>query len=101
MNLYKNNMNSKDIDKKESFNREIILTTREILSRLGYKKTSTEEAVEKLGWKDVKIIYNTNMAELIQRGITATPALAIDGKIVLSGRYLPVNKLVQLLQEKE
>lgn len=64
-------------------------------------KKSTEEAVEKLGWHDVKILYNTNMAEVIQRGITATPALAVDGKIVLSGRYLPTNKLVQLLQENE
>ncbi|NHJ00741.1 MAG: thioredoxin family protein [Candidatus Heimdallarchaeota archaeon] len=64
-------------------------------------KKSTEEAVEILGWHDVKILYNTDMAEVIQRGITATPALAIDGKIVLSGRYLPANKLVQLLQENE
>ncbi|MFX0016639.1 MAG: thioredoxin family protein [Promethearchaeota archaeon] len=64
-------------------------------------KKSTEEAVEKLGWHDAKILYNTDMAEVIKRGITATPALAIDGKIVLSGRYLPANKLVQLLQENE
>lgn len=64
-------------------------------------KKSTEEAVEILGWHDAKILYNTDMAEVIQRGITATPALAIDGKIVLSGRYLPANKLVQLLQENE
>jgi small redox-active disulfide protein 2 len=64
-------------------------------------KKSTEEAVEKLGWQDVKILYNTDMAEVIQRGITATPALTVDGKIVLSGRYLPANKLVQLLQENE
>lgn len=64
-------------------------------------KKSTEEAVEKLGWKDVKILYNTDMAEVIQRGITATPALAVDGKIVLSGRYLPANKLVELLQGNE
>jgi len=62
-------------------------------------KRSTEEAVEKLGWQDVKILYTTDMAEVIQRGITATPALAIDGKIVLSGRYLSANKLVELLQE--
>ena len=28
-------------------------------------------------------------------------ALAVDGKVVLSGRNLPANKLVQLLQENE
>lgn len=64
-------------------------------------KKSTEEAVKKLGWQDVKILYTTDMAEIIQRGITATPALAVDGKIVLSGRYISANKLVQLLQENE
>ncbi|PWI48114.1 thioredoxin family protein [Candidatus Heimdallarchaeota archaeon B3_Heim] len=62
-------------------------------------KKSVEEAIEKLGWTEVKILYNTDMADIIQRGITSTPALAVDGKIILSGRYLPVNKLVQLLQE--
>lgn len=64
-------------------------------------KKSTEEALEKLGWNEVKVIYNTDMDDLIKRGITSTPALAIDGKIVLSGRYLPVNKVVQLLREYE
>jgi small redox-active disulfide protein 2 len=64
-------------------------------------KKSTEDAVEKLGWQDVKIIYNTNMAEIIQRGITGTPALAVDGRLIVSGRYLPANELVQLLQENE
>ena len=64
-------------------------------------KKSAEEAVEKLGWTHVKILYNTDMADVIQRGISATPALAVDGKVVLSGRYLPVNKLVALLQESE
>ncbi|MHA2225627.1 MAG: MTH895/ArsE family thioredoxin-like protein [Candidatus Hodarchaeales archaeon] len=64
-------------------------------------KKSTEEAVEKLGWQDVKILYTTDMAEIIQRGITATPALAVDGKIVLSGRYIPTSRLVELLQENK
>ncbi len=64
-------------------------------------KKSTEEAVDKLGWQDVKILYNTNMAEAIQKGITATPALAFDGKIILSGQYLPADKLVQLLKENK
>lgn len=64
-------------------------------------KKSTEEAIEKLGWTEVKLLYNTDMEDLIQRGITSTPALAVDGNVVLSGRYLPVNKLIQLLRENE
>ncbi len=64
-------------------------------------KKSTEEAVEKLGWKDVEILYTTDMAEIIQRRITTTPSLAVDGKIVLYGRHMPTNKLVELLKENE
>ena len=64
-------------------------------------KKNTEEAIEKLGWKGVELLYNTDMEDYIQRGITSTPTLAVDGKIVLSGRYLPVNKLVELLREYE
>ena len=64
-------------------------------------KKSTEEALEKLGWNEVNLVYNKDMEYLIQRGITSTPALAIDGKVVLSGRYLPVNKIVELLKEYE
>ena len=62
-------------------------------------KKSAEEAVTKLGWTDAKILYTTDMAEVINRGITATPALAVNGKVVLSGRFLPANKLMELLQD--
>ena len=64
-------------------------------------KKSAEEALEKLGWNEVELLYNTDMEDFIQRGITSTPALAIDGKLVLSGRYLPINEVVKLLQEYE
>lgn len=62
-------------------------------------KKSAEEAVEKLGWKEVEIKYITNMDELVARGIFSTPALAVNGKIVVSGRFLPPNKLVSMLQD--
>lgn len=62
-------------------------------------KKSAEEAVEKLGWKEVEIKYITNMDELIARGIFSTPSLAVNGKIVVSGRFLPPNKLVSILQD--
>ncbi len=64
-------------------------------------KKSAEEAIKTLGWTEVNLLYNTDMSDIIQRGINSTPALAVDGKIILSGRYLPVNKLVQLFQEYE
>jgi small redox-active disulfide protein 2 len=62
-------------------------------------KKSAEEAVEKLGWKEVEIKYITNMDELVARGIFSTPALAVNGKIVVSGRLLPPKKLVSILQD--
>ncbi|MFW9903356.1 MAG: thioredoxin family protein [Candidatus Thorarchaeota archaeon] len=62
-------------------------------------KHNTEEALEKLGWKDAEFRYITDMAEYIERGIASTPALAINGKVILSGKYLPTDKLVELLQE--
>jgi small redox-active disulfide protein 2 len=64
-------------------------------------KDSAKEAVVKLGWKDAKIIYTTDMDVLIQKGISVTPALTLNGKLVLSGKYLPPEKLVQLLQNEQ
>lgn len=62
-------------------------------------KKSTEEAIKQMRWTDVELHYRTNIEEYVKRGITATPALAVDGKVILSGKYLPSNKLVELLQE--
>ncbi|MFX0152738.1 MAG: thioredoxin family protein [Candidatus Hodarchaeota archaeon] len=62
-------------------------------------KKSAEEAVKKLGWQEAEIRYITDMDELVTRGILSTPALAVDGKIVVSGRYIPPDRLVPILQE--
>lgn len=62
-------------------------------------KNSTEEAMEKLGWNDAELRYVTNIEEYIERGIASTPALAINGKVILSGKYLPTDKLVEMLKE--
>ena len=62
-------------------------------------KNNTEEALRKLGWNDAEFHYITDMADFIERGITTTPALAINGKVILSGKYLPTDKIVELLQE--
>jgi small redox-active disulfide protein 2 len=62
-------------------------------------KNSTEKALEKLGWNDAELRYVTNIEEYIERGIASTPALAINGKVILSGKYLPTDKLVEILQE--
>jgi len=43
------------------------------------------EAVEEIGG-DIEIVKIEDIGEIINRGIMATPALAIDGKIKVAGR---------------
>ncbi|UCG00723.1 MAG: TM0996/MTH895 family glutaredoxin-like protein [Candidatus Heimdallarchaeota archaeon] len=62
-------------------------------------KHNAEEALEKLGWNDAELRYITNVEEYIERGIASTPALAVNGKVILSGKYLPTDNLVELLQK--
>ena len=57
---------------------------------------SAETAVEKLGWKNVEIIHVTDMDEIVERGIISTPALVLNGEVIVSGRYVPPNKLEKI-----
>lgn len=57
---------------------------------------SAETAVEKLGWKNVEIIHVTDMDEIVERGIFSTPALVLNDKVIVSGRYVPPNKLEKI-----
>lgn len=57
---------------------------------------SAETAVEKLGWKNVEIIHVTDMDEIVERGVLSTPALVLNGEVIVSGRYVPPNKLEKI-----
>ncbi|MHA1543355.1 MAG: thioredoxin family protein [Candidatus Hodarchaeales archaeon] len=57
---------------------------------------SAETAVEKLGWKNVEIIHVTDMDEIVERGVLSTPALVLNGEVLVSGRYVPPNKLEKI-----
>jgi len=46
---------------------------------------------------DVTHVYD--IGEIIERGVISTPALLIDGKVVVSGRVPEVDELVKLLQK--
>lgn len=59
---------------------------------------ATQEAVKELG-SDARIIYVTEMAEIIATGIMRTPGLIIDGKIKSTGRVLSVKEIKQLISE--
>jgi len=59
---------------------------------------ATQEAVKELG-SDARVIYVTEMADIIATGIMRTPGLIIDGKIKSSGRVLSVKEIKQLISE--
>ncbi len=56
---------------------------------------SAETVVEKLGWQ-ATIVHITDMDEIVDRGVFTTPALILDGKILVTGRYLPPTQLETL-----
>ncbi len=59
-----------------------------------------EEAVRKAVMEmnlEAKIIKVEDMAEILNYGIMTTPALVVDGKIVLKGRLASVEEIKKLL----
>lgn len=60
-----------------------------------------EEAVRKAVMEmnlEAKIIKVEDMAEILNYGIMTTPALVVDGKIVLKGRVASVEEIKKLLK---
>lgn len=55
------------------------------------------EAVKKAGLNaSVEHVYDID--KIIAMGVFSTPAMAVDGKVVLSGRLPSVNELVAILK---
>lgn len=46
----------------------------------------TEEAVRELGVSDAELVKVEDLRAIMAYGVMATPALAIDGKLVVSGK---------------
>lgn len=44
---------------------------------------------------DISHVFN--VAEFVSLGVTRTPAVLVDGEIILAGRVPPVSELVSLL----
>ena len=59
--------------------------------------TNAREAVRDLAIDDVEIVEVHDLKEITKYGLTATPALAIDGKIVAAGRVPEKAELVSLI----
>lgn len=59
----------------------------------------TKEAADLAG-VEAEISKVTDMKEITARGVLLTPALAVDGKIVSSGRVLTAGDIKKILQEE-
>lgn len=56
------------------------------------------EAVKELGL-DITVENVSNVNEIINLGVLATPGLVIDGKVLSAGRSLNVNQAKKLIQK--
>ncbi|MFO8034179.1 MAG: thioredoxin family protein [Candidatus Bipolaricaulota bacterium] len=59
---------------------------------------NAEEAIRELG-VEAEIVKVEDLNEIMTRGVMMTPALAIDGQVVLSGHVATVKEIKQHLQE--
>lgn len=57
---------------------------------------NVQKAVAELGIK-AKVAKVTDIKKIMEYGVTGTPALAVDGEVVLSGRVPSVNELKEIL----
>jgi small redox-active disulfide protein 2 len=57
---------------------------------------NTIEALNEIG-KEYEIEHVTDFAEIAKYGVMSTPALVVDGKVVVSGKVLNSSKLKELL----
>ena len=55
------------------------------------KKAATEMKIK------AKIVHVSDISKIMEYGVTSTPALAIDGEVVLAGRVPNVNELKEII----
>ncbi len=59
---------------------------------------NVKKAVRELGL-EAEVVHVKDLMEIAKRGVLMTPGLVIDGKVVTSGRLLPVEHVKKLIQE--
>ncbi len=59
---------------------------------------ATRTAVEKNGL-DASIVKVEDIAEIMKFGVMTTPALVVDGKVVLKGKVPSVDAIAQILTQ--
>ncbi len=67
-------------------------------SKCNYLEKTVREAVQKTGVKaEIEHVYDIN--KIIERNVFSTPALAIDGKVVIGGRLPTLEEVIALLKK--
>ncbi|MDY7100703.1 MAG: thioredoxin family protein [Actinomycetota bacterium] len=56
----------------------------------------TREALDRLGL-DADVVDEHDLAEIAAAGVMSTPALEVDGRVVISGRVATTDELADLL----
>ena len=57
---------------------------------------ATQEAVEKAG-VEAEVTKVSDLAQMMKYGVLSTPALVVDGKVVLSGKVAGADEIAKLL----
>lgn len=57
----------------------------------------TEEVVRELGVPDAEVTKIADLSEITAKGVMLTPALAVDGRVVTSGRVPGKAELTTLI----
>jgi len=57
----------------------------------------TEDAVRELGLSDAELVKVEDYSKIMAYGVMATPALAIDGRLVMSGKVPSKAEVVSLI----
>lgn len=58
-----------------------------------------EKALKEEG-VNAQLLYVTDVAEIVSRGIVSTPAIVIDGQVVLSGKVPSLEEAKKLISGK-
>lgn len=62
-------------------------------------EVNAEKAVEQIGLKDAEVKHLYDINKIIEMGVMMTPAMAIDGKIVISGKIPSVEEIKELIKQ--
>ncbi|PJE67469.1 hypothetical protein COU95_02315 [Candidatus Shapirobacteria bacterium CG10_big_fil_rev_8_21_14_0_10_40_9] len=60
---------------------------------------NAKKAVEELSLKDTKVEHIYDIEKIIEMGVMMTPAMAIDGKIVISGKIPSIEEIKELIKQ--